>query len=442
MRGWLKGALLSTSVFGASWTGAVSYWRSTNRMPSTFDLFVWMAALPLALLLAFWIGRRIRAARAAAAVAPAPDAPATLPDAPPALPALAILAAAVRTPHGDGVHELVQAVGEGRARPGLDPELVDIDGFPLISARAALDDVVELRAQVDAWRGSTGLADPRFTQEQWRALALGTQVAAELVAQAAGHPQLRIHATLGPDWNEAQRALAAAWLAALATQGGWPAQQVQATSHAIPAATLLAQLADGAGRTREGVFAIVLSFGSQIGEASVDDLARRGVLFGAANAQGLIPGEAAAGLLVSDEKHAAQAGVDATTLQLTSAPRAANENSRKPDAAALRGLSGTLLPDDAAAGAVTAIFADAGHRSAAQLELMKFAGEALPALDLGEDLTALGGACGHCGEAPFLAALALAHQHALDTAGAALCVGIEDPSQRTAALVRPGAALT
>ncbi len=442
MRNWLKGALLSTSVFGASWIGAVSYWRSTNRMPSPLDLLAWLAVLPLALLLAYWIGRRIVAARAAPAAAPVSDAPVAAPDTPPALPTLGILAAAVRTPHGASTPELAQAVGEGHARPGLDPELVDIDGFPLLSARAALDDVVELRAQVDAWRSSAGLADPRFTQEQWRALALGTQVAAELLAQAAGHPQLRIHATLGPDWNEAQRALAAAWLAALAMEGGWPAQQVQASSHAIPAATLLAQLADGAGRTRDGVFAIVLSFGSQIGEASVDALARRGALFGAANTQGLIPGEAAAGLLIADEGQAALAGVDATTLQLASAPRAANENSRKPDAAALRGLSGALLPDAAAAGAVTAIFADAGHRSAAQLELMKFAGDALPDLDAGQDLTSLGAACGHCGEAPFLAAIALAHQHTLDTAGAALCVGIEDPSQRTAALVRPGAALT
>jgi len=452
-----RSALLSTSVFGASWVGAVSYWRATNRMPSTLDLLTWMAVLPLALLLAFWIGRRVVLARAAAAsatgTAPAADAVPAAPSAPPAVPALAMLASSIRTPHGATPAELAQAIGAQRARAGLDPELVDDNGFPLLSARADVA-VDEIKAEVDAWRSGAALGDPHWSPEQWRALALGSAVAADLLLAAAGHPQLlaeddgaptvapllRIHAAMTPEWNEEQRAVAGAWLAALAVRYGWPAQRLQVDSLPAPAPTVLGQLAAHAAGGAEPVFAIVLAFGSRIGEAQVERMAMDGTLFSAANPQGLVPGEAAAGLLVADGVQAALFDPAAPRLQLAGAPRNAQGAGARPDTALLRQLAGVLLPDAQAAAGVSAIFADTGHRSAPQVELMRFAGEALPHLDAGEDLKAVGAACGHCGDAPFLAALALAHQHACDSAGAALCVGNEDPLQRTAALVSPAAA--
>ncbi|WP_288381543.1 hypothetical protein, partial [uncultured Massilia sp.] len=364
------------------------------------------------------------------------------------------------TPHGSSAQELAQAVAEGRARAGLDPELVDVEGFPVMSARAGLDAIAEIRAELDAWRSAAGLADPRFTHEQWRALALGAAAAGELLMQAAGHPQLQaatdgahdaaapllqIHAALASGWSEEQRTVIAAWLGALAAQAGWPDKRVESSCLPVGAPALLARLADRAHHAGAPVFAIVLDFGSQIGDTAAQELAAQGALFAAANPQGLIPGEAAAGLLVADGMQAAGFGLPATALQLASAPRSAAEAGRKPDAARLRSLATTLLPDADDAAAVSALYADTGHRSAGLMELMKFARDALPHLDPGQDLHSLGAACGHCGhgdEAPFLAAIALAHQHVLDTAGAALCVGNEHPLQRHAALVRPDAALS
>lgn len=459
MRDWLKASLLGTGVFGASWTGAVAYWRAGNRMPSVLDLVGWMLVLPLSLLFAVWLGRRMLAARSAAAAAAPPAADAAQGSAAPAprLPALAILASAIRTPHGAAPAELAEAIGAQRARAGLDPELVDDAGFPLLSARVedAIDD--DFRQDVDSWRIGAALDDPYFTPEQWRALALGTAAASELLLHALGHPLLvaadegvgkvlqppllRIHAALGPEWNEAQRAAVAAWLANLALQAGWPQERLQAVGQPTPAPVLLSQLATQAGTGSEQVLAVVLGFGSELGEASVERLAVDGKLFGADNPQGAIPGEAAAGLLVASAEQAALFDPAAPRLQLACAPRGAQEaNGRKPDTAQLRQLAGALLPDADDARAVNALFADTSHRSASLMELMKFAGEVLPELDAGQDLKATGGACGHCGEAPFLVALALAHQHALDTAGAAFCVGHEHPLQRTAALVRPAAA--
>lgn len=457
MGGWIKGALFATLVFGASWVGAVSYWRASNRMPSTLDLFAWMAALPLGVLLAVWIGRRIAASRAAPASAPAPDTAVQAPAAPSALPALAILASSIRTPHGLAASELAQAIGAGKARAALDPELVDEEGYPVFSARAdaAVED--EIKDDIHTWRVGAALGDPLWTPEQWRALALGSAVAKELLLLAGGHPQLlappngpaatppllRIHVGLTPDWTEAQRATLDAWLATLAVRAGWPAQQVRVDSLPVPVSTTLTQLAMQAGPQSEPVFAMVLAFGSCIGEAQVEQLAMNGALFTSANQQGLVPGEAAAGLLLGDGVQAALFNPAAPRLQLASAARGAEKaGRRKPDTALLSGLAATLLPDPESAASVSAVFADTGHRSASLVELMTFAGQAAPQLDLAADLKMVGGACGHCGEAPFLAALALAHQHANETAGAALCVGNEDPLQRTAALVRPAAALS
>lgn len=457
MRGWLKGVLLASFVFAASWIGAVSYWRMSNRMPSTLDLFAWMAVLPVGVLLAVWIGRRVAAARAAPAPsAPAADAAAAAP-APSSLPALTILASSIRTPHGLAAAELAQAIGAGSARAALDPELVDDEGYPILSARADAAVEEEIKDDIHTWRVGAALEDPQWTPEQWRALALGSAVAKDLLLLAGGHPQLlaapngpaarppllRIHAGLTPDWNEAQRAALDAWLSTLAVRAGWPAERVQVDSLPVPTPDVLARLATHAATRAEPVFALVLAFGSRIGEEGVGDLAMNGALFTSANQQGLVPGEAAAGLLLGDDGQAALFDPAAPRLQLASAALGAQEaGRRKPDPALLSSLAATLLPGPQDAATVSAIFADTGHHSARLVELMTFAGQAAPQLDLASDVKAVGSACGYCGEAPFLAALALAHQHALDTAGAALCVGNEDPLQRTAALVRPAAALS
>jgi hypothetical protein len=89
---------------------------------------------------------------------------------------------------------------------------------------------------------------------------------------------------------------------------------------------------------------------------------------------------------------------------------------------------------------VSALFADAAHRSNRVLEAMALAHDDLPHLDAGIDVRTTGPACGQCGAVAFLAALALARRQALDGAGAVLCVGNADPVHRSVAVVRPAGA--
>ncbi|MEH6435954.1 hypothetical protein, partial [Massilia sp. DD77] len=345
--------------------------------------------------------------------------------------------------------ELLDALRSGRARADLDPELVDDDGYPLLSLRAedALADAeAAYKGEIAAWLAAGGMPDPQWNPEQWRALLLASPVAAELALHAAAHPQaalpdsgagapmLQVRAALAGDWSEQQRAAAAGWLAHIAAQAGWPAGRIHAVAAQHSSAAVLAGLA-GQGAAGETILAIVLACASRIGEDSVEALARQGALFGAARPQGRMPGEGAAGVLLADAAQAALFGTRGAMLQTTLAPY--QDAAGKPDAGPLSRAAAPLLADGATQAG--ALFADTGHRTARVIELMEFARAATPELDAGTEVLGAGRACGDCGDVPFLAALALAHHHATEAGDAALCVSNEDPLQRVAALIRPAA---
>lgn len=455
MRAWLQRTLLGVLVFGASWTGSVSYWRSTNRMPSSTDLMVWMLALPLGLLAAFWIGRRVVAARSAPADATASaETPVVAPPRVPA-PALALVATAVRNRHASSGEALAAAIDEQRARAELDPELTDENGYPVMSARIDEPGDAALREEFEAWRLLRGLADPGYSPEQWRALALGSAVAADLAGQAAAHPHAMLHddapappllriISLAPqDWSAPQREAAAGWLAHTAAQFGWPADRVLAqAAQESQAAELLARLS--APRAQgESLIAIVVAFDSHIGEAAIEQLAHAHRLFTPNRPQGLIPGEGAAALLLADEAHAHL--IDETAFApflhpATLARDAAGDSVRRPDTAELSRAVEAALGDGALdAQAVAAVVADTSHRSKGLIELMSFAARELPHLDTAGDVATLGAACGHCGAVPFITALALARHAAKERGAPVLCLANEASHYRSAVLVRPPA---
>ena len=149
---WMKKIALSVLMFGACWGGAVWYWRATNRMPSSVDLASWLLVLPLGLLLAAWLGVKLVAALGAAPVSVAPATPAAAgpAQAPPAAP-LAILGAALRAPHGSNPEDLAGALADNKARADLDPELVDDDGFPVMTARSGDADDASMQEEITAW---------------------------------------------------------------------------------------------------------------------------------------------------------------------------------------------------------------------------------------------------------------------------------------------------
>lgn len=474
----LRNIALAGVAFGGSWGGAIWFWRETNRMPATSELALYLLVLPLLLLSAWWLGRKAWArANAAAATAgtvgAAPAAEAT-PALPPLAPALQIAASAVRMPHGTSVPELRAALAANRARPALDQELYDDDGYPILSARLADAGEAALSEDLEHWRTTQALNDPRFDLAQWRALAAATSVLAELAALAASHEQLapwlqqeqaRQHNRLPPDaaplppppvmqllpvwppeWQAPQRSLAEQWLRAIAIEAGWPSQRLASaappTAHTADAAQVLAGLLARCGDPRQPCLAIVIAAGSHLSDAGIGRLANDNALFTANSPQGRIPGEGAAGLLLADPAQAALlAGSERGSLlqALHSGQRGSGADTVKRDAdPCLSSTASAVLQAAQVDGdAIAAVTADTGHRTSRVTELMQMVTSVAPQLDPGADVASIGASCGSCGDVTWLTALAVADAEAQDRGGPVLCISNEDTYRRCAALLRP-----
>jgi hypothetical protein len=442
MGAWIRGGALTMLTFGACWGGAIWTWRGTDRAPSNADLLTYLIALPLAVLAGVLLVRRFARAQPAAAldaVAPAAQAPAAAAR----LPALALLGAAVRTRDADAVAELAAALDAQRVRADLDRELVDDAGYPVMSVRVPAADAAAWRAHAEPWLAARGLPDPGFGAAHWRALELASAVLDELAAAAHvgdGDPLLRIVPLAPGDWTAAQSAGAGAWLTHVAVRAGWNEDKVVASPAPAgeSAVSVLARLAGQAGTAAEPGLTIVVAFDSRIDQALVDRIAGAGVLLTAAHPQGSIPGEGACALLLADPAHASHLEADAPTLQAAGATRTGSAGaSGRVDAADLRRLAASVLADSAVdTAAVSALVADADHRSNLILEAMALAHGDLPHLDAGIDVRATGPACGESGAVPFLVALALGRHRVLAGADAVLCIGNADPVHLGAAIVR------
>jgi hypothetical protein len=463
MRPWIKASLLVLLVVALCWGGAIWFWSETNRMPATQDLVLYLLVLPLGVLLAIWLGRKLIAAMAAAPVAAAaaasPADAATPPPAPHAAP-LALLAAALRMPHGASPDALSSALRENKARCELDEMLVDDAGFPVMTARSDEAEDESLKEEMLAWLAQQGVADFELEDEQWRALTLATAVAAELAGAAAGQllpaegqpPLLHLLPLLPLDWAIDERRAGGLWLQHVVSQAGWPlarislAAEMPADARGASPSAVLGRLAHQGTLSGQPLVGLVVAGASHIGDASIGKWEGSGTMFSATRPQGLIPGEGAAGLLLTDLRQAQ--GIDGAQymlLQLEADARRHNsaDEAKKVDAKLLGTMTEKVLTGAGAqADKVALLVSDTGHRTSRVLELMELASAALPHLDAEADMLRLGGASGTCGAVPFVAALALAHHHATELEAPVLCISNEDPYRRSAVLVRPAAALS
>jgi hypothetical protein len=384
-----------------------------------------------------------------AAPAPAP-APATS-----AAPPLALLAAALRAPHGASPEELAAAIADNKARPDLDPELLDDHGFPVVSARCedAADEAV--KEEIVEWQVLSGMTELHWGDAQWRALLLGTAVVRDLAREALAQlmpiegtpPQLRLLPILPPGWTTEQRQAAGLWFRHTVSQFGWPVDQlarIEVARDATPA-TILGRCALDSQRPHAGVVSLLVACDSHVDQATVDGWAADGTLSTPTRAQGRIPGEGAAGLLLASLADAEQVA-DAVFAQLyplletrrdvslDSAKRA--ETQRMADLAQAAVQAGARQLAE-----VSYLAADTDQRAGRALELMALASSALPRLDTTTDVAQAGVGTGSCGAVPFLCALALSRHAVLLNNAPALFMSNDDPFTCTMALLSPQSGL-
>ena len=455
-RPWLGGAALAVAVFATCWTASLAYWRASGSTPSGMAVGQLLLGLPAAILLAAWLGRSALRARSGTAVLQ-PAAAAVSAAAPErgALPHIA--AAAVRLRGGDSVDDLAEALRANAAPCELDSELADDAGYPIFTGRIDTLDPDAARDEMLPWLAQRGLAELRLSDEQWRALAMGAAVTAELAQHALLHPlvpdylaappaersavalpMLHVKPVLSAGWLPAQRQAAGDWLLHLVAQQGWPATRLQLSpafdSGPSASFSLLGALAHSPGLT------LLVACESFIGDDSVRDWSERGLLYTGRTPRGQVPGEGAAGLLLADGDQAAL---------LAPAPMATLHGAcdgQRPHSADARGnIDSELLAAlgrqamqeaHIAPAAVTALCVDADLRPSRTGELMGMASAILPELDLAAQMVSAGACCGSAGAVGPIAALALARHEAVENGGQVLCVSNADSHYRCALLVR------
>lgn len=437
MPAWGKSALLVGLLFIGCWGAAILYWRMTDRMPTAGELAFCLVGAPLLVTSGVWLSRRMLEQRAAPSPAPAAAATRVAEHR-----GLLILDSALRLPCGSSAEEVYSAIRSNKARPDLDRELLDDDGFPVMTARCMLADDEGLRDEIAEWMAANGFANAEFVDEHWRALVLATQVVDDLLSStvAAGHSlQLR---TIGPDWPPAQRRASDGWLTHKASQCGLPTDRItiaQALPEGDPNLALieshLAQADDAPGLT------LLLAFASNIGNETVSRWSDNGTLFTPANADGQIPGEGAAGLLLANPQHhppdAGRRHATFTRVE-TEAVDIADVKSKRGDPQQLASLAGRACDRcGIASSRITAIAADTGHRPNQVLEIMGLAAIISSELDAQDDVIRIGTAAGTCGGVPALAGIALAAHCATERRGPALWACNSGHASRDVAIVCP-----
>lgn len=453
--GWFKPGAVVVTTFIVYWAIALWYWRETDRNPGTGELILALLAFPLGVLFALWASKKAIVARAASIPASTakPASSTARADAATTTPVLAIVATALRSPHGTSAEELASAIADNEARADLDKELVDDNGFPVMTARS--DDAQDeaLQDEIADWLSSQGL-QLHLSEEQWRALILASGVAAELASTAAGDllpdegnpPTLQLRLMLPTDWAVDIRRAATMWLKHTVSQYGWPEASIAVPDlpeqdHTSPTA-VITQLMPAAPSNKAPVLALVIACASLIGQESIDRLAAQSSLFTSSQSRGQIPGEGAAGLLLTDLRLAQACGAEFALVGPVSERRrdTSADDSRRVDSALLLELVEQISKAAAVdISRISMVVADTAHRPNRVLELMGLSAPAIPQVDAADDIIRIGLGSGSCGAVPLMTVLALARHHALERNAPVLCIGNEDPYLRSAALVRPPA---
>lgn len=367
------------------------------------------------------------------------------------MPPLALLAAALRAPHGASPEELAAAIAIGKARPDLDPELVDSDGFPVMSARCLDADDDSTKEDITTWLVLSGLAELDWEVAQWRALILCTFVVRDLAAEGLAQlmlgegapPQLRLLPILPLVWTDEQRHTAGLWFKYVVVQFGWPAEHlvtINVPSEVTPVMAFGMCAADSRLPHTQTIHMLV-ACDSHIDKATVDQWSADGTLATPTRSQGRIPGEGAAGLLLSSLAHAQQVtdNMFAQLYPLGQTRRdVAIDSAKRAETQRIADLAQSTVESSAREMAeISYLAADTGQHPGRALELMTFASSALPQLDTTTDIAQAGVGTGSCGAVPWMCALALARHAALLNNAPALFTTNSDPFVCSMALVSP-----
>lgn len=487
----LKTAALWAGVVLLTWTMLGVVWRWSSYQPSNGDLLLGLVVVPVLLIGGFFllqgVLRSMLASPASSGVLPPKTsaaaksqemAPQT------AMPQLSVLAGCVKLPVG-GAQELMQACIEG-VRPGLDAQLRDSQGFPVIAARVQeLDDVDAL-----AWWDESGLDEVLPWGREWllqlpaakvRELRLLADVlevnavdterelqkiyvqhtsglmASEELEGGKLHPKVQlppVHVRIGAhaDWAQEHESRLQSWGLTWLQRSAptlhfevqvhqteardthldfpWPSTLLEATDAALTNGPLL-------GNTHEDVWLLATTY-SGVSQAAVDQLEAIGRLYGPQRREGWVVGEGAAALAVLCQPLLHAAPVQRGPLPFPTIASARACRATEAEGTSLQGVLELMLKaGEIPAAEVAAVVSDADHRPASAMEMAMLLSQQLPHLSAQKDCSMVGIPCGYIAGVGALASLVLASELAVDAQRLVLAAAVRQMSWHAAALLMP-----
>lgn len=486
MQKFFKGAAMVVAVFCLTWLGALWLWQAQGREVSQSDLVVYLGLLPLVIVLLI-IGFRWAWSSALASASAKPSgvnaSSAKIAAVSPNVATIdenergmtsVVLAAAVNTVAGSDPSELLDAVKSGKPLPAPDESLTDGSGLPILSARCKgivdgdwPQDLVALVSQVAGQQPDWATMEPRIAV--WRALSLMTeplsnvrQALLELLqvqqsaqalngqdADAKERQAVRVLLGVPETTSEFERACLLAWVNHLMLES-WPPETPAinlSLNHfqGAPESFLLKidQIVLSLRREKRNDLFIAAAAESLLDDAAIGRLSDKGRLYQTdERPTGVMPGEAAAVLLLGGSEWASSEQLESPTvlihrLSMTQRDKSIEAGGKGNCAQLVQAMQDALAVSSLSVGDIASMVCDADQHTQRATELFGGTLDQLPDLDPVEDFRLLGRVTGSIGMSSMLVSIAAGAEMVSSTNKPCMVVGLADLFVRVVCVLRP-----
>ena len=472
MRSWLSRSLVIIGTFALVWLAVAYYWRSSNRMPSSSELALYFIGMPVGALIGIWlISKLIMFAMAKTTVNLSPTSDVISVGTDSAQDnrtnseknlSIAIIASAIRSSCGNSAEELAETLKSSKKAFKLDPELNNSEGYPILSGRIASIDVFNQITAFNEWSSTHQRSNKEWTEEQLRAIIIGSEVVIELAQESTKHtllakylaaaegkrdavalPTMQLNALLPENWSTEQSNKVTEWFSHLVTLQGWPVEKLSLRSERQSSPTKVLATIDrlmlDSFQQSHSCFSLIVACESHIGSNTVESWESAGKLVDQQGNNLFIPGEAAAALLLGDDQQAQlldpEISAKISRVLQNVLKKSADNAGLKPDDTTIEITQQALTISGFTAEQITLLASDTDLRPSRMMELMDFGAKALPHLEPSTQYMKIAASCGTIGPTAGLLSLVLGHYEVINNSGIAVCISNNDSHKRAVALV-------
>ncbi|BBP00044.1 hypothetical protein [Sulfuriferula nivalis] len=462
MQPWLKRALFAALATLAIWLLVIAYWRTNMHMPSTIDVATYLVIMPLTLLLSIYIIKRAGNGLLALTTKTENQTVNTNENAA-TLKAQAeeeaarswtalITTSAIHTRFGTTASDIIDAIKNKKTKFELDTQLTDTNGYPVLSGRIEDLETDDAVAHFKQFINSQALPEQPWHTEDLRTITLAHNVCQDLSQALLSNPNLNklivkidnttpkanipniyLTSILPSSWTEQQKQQVQLWLLNILSTQGLPSNNV--ISHPLNASNpddpLL--LIDSINveinqQPTQGLHIIIASH-SLIGDQS--NLAN--------NTTHRIPGEAAAGLILTDPKWAETLALSSPVkihrIAQLNREKSADEAGKINPETLIKTIENAIAIANIDQAAVKTITADSDDRPTRIGELYEAINTSTTDIEPTENCFQIAYHCGETGSVSTLLAVISAADQVQKNEQAALCLCNNDSLKRSAIVI-------